>query len=210
MPWLSGCGRRTCTAARRRAGAQAIFAGNVYPVLRGAALLPTDLVQACADRALHTFQALALRADGCASWQPMHDLEPVRGRLPIVQNCHGAPGLVCRQAGAPRTPAWHTLLLQAGQPTWRAGLLNKGPGPGLCHGTAGNGHAFLKLWARSGSALRLHRARAFAMHAKAPVEAWRAASGHARRARWTGDMGVALYLAGGLYTTPALATLDVF
>ncbi len=184
------------------------FAGNVYPVLRGAALLPADLVQGFADRALQAFQALALRADGCASWHPMHDPERVRGRLPIVQDCHGAPGLVCRLAGMPRTPEWDTLLLEAGALTWRAGPLNKGPG--LCHGSAGNGYAFLKLWARSGDAVWLRRARAFAMHALAQVGVQRSASGHARHSLWTGDIGVALYLADCLHTTPAFPTLDVF
>ena len=190
------------------------FAGNVYPVFRGAALLPADLVQGFADRALQTFTALAVRADGCASWHPVHDPERVKHRLPIVQDCHGAPGLVCRLAGAPRTPAWDTLLLEAGELTWRAGPLSKGAG--LCHGTAGNGYAFLKLAARSAGAgtstsvLWLHRARAFAMHALAQVGAQRAASGHARHALWTGDMGVALYVASCLHATPAFPTLDVF
>ena len=184
------------------------FAGNVYPVLRGAALLPADLVQGFATRTLQTFQALALRADGCASWHPMHDPERARGRLPIVQDCHGAPGLVCRLAGMPRSPAWDTLLLEAGELTWRAGPLNKGPG--LCHGTAGNGYALLKLWARTGDALWLQRARAFAMHALAQVDAQRNASGHARHSLWTGDIGVALYLADCLHTTPAFPMLDVF
>ena len=177
-------------------------------MLRGAAWLPASLVQGFAERALQTFQALALRADGCANWHPTHDPEGARGRLPLVQDCHGAPGLVCRLAGAPRSPAWDTLLQEAGALTWRAGPLSKGPG--LCHGTAGNGYAFLKLWARTGAAQWLYRARAFAMHALAQVDAQRAASGQARHSLWTGDIGVALFLADCLHTTPAFPTLDVF
>jgi hypothetical protein len=46
---------------------------------------------------------------------------------------------------------------------WRAGPLTKGPS--LCHGTAGNGFAFLSLYQRSGDALWLSQARRFAMHA---------------------------------------------
>jgi len=34
---------------------------------------------------------------------------------------------------------------------------------GLCHGTGGNGYAFLKLYRRTGDAQWLDRARAFAM-----------------------------------------------
>lgn len=184
------------------------FAGNVYPVLRGAALLPADLVQGFAERALQTFTASALRADGCASWHPMHDPEKVKSRLPIVQDCHGSPGHVCRLAAAPRTPAWDTLLLEAGELTWRAGPLSKGSG--LCHGTAGNGYAFLKLAARSGDEVWLQRARAFAMHALQQVDSQRAAFGHARHSLWTGDIGVALYLASCLQGDPAFPSLDVF
>jgi lantibiotic modifying enzyme len=55
------------------------------------------------------------------------------------------------------------VLLAGGELTWRAGPLVKGAG--LCHGTAGNGYAFLKLFARTGDERWLERARRFAMHA---------------------------------------------
>ena len=113
-----------------------------------------------------------------------------------------------REEQGRKNRAWDTLLQEAGALTWRAGPLSKGPG--LCHGTAGNGYAFLKLWARTGDAQWLYRARAFAMHALAQVDAQRAASGQARHSLWTGDIGVALFLADCLHTTPALPTLDVF
>jgi hypothetical protein len=44
-----------------------------------------------------------------------------------------------------------------------AGPLVKGSN--LCHGTGGNGYAFLKLYRRTGDAVWLERARAFAMTA---------------------------------------------
>ena len=160
------------------------------------------------DRALQTLQALALRADGCANWHPLHDPAPIVGRLPLLQDCHGAPGIVSRLAGAPRTPAWDELLIEAGMLTWRAGPLLKGSG--LCHGTAGNGYALLKLWTRTGDPAWLSRARAFAMHAAAQVAAQRAASGQARHSLWTGDIGVALYLQDCIRGDSGLPTLDVF
>ncbi|GAA0765929.1 LanC-like protein [Ideonella azotifigens] len=182
------------------------FAGNLYPVMRGAALLPPAVVQGFADRALQTVQALAMRQDGCTNWPPSHP-QSANGKM-LVQDCHGAPGIVCRLAGAPRTPAWDALLLDAGQTTWRAGPLAKGSG--LCHGTAGNGYALLKLWQRSGDALWLARARAFAMHAATQVDAQREASGHARHSLWTGDIGVALFIASCLQQDSRLPMLDVF
>jgi lanthionine synthetase-like protein len=53
------------------------------------------------------------------------------------------------------------LLRDAGKFTWAAGPLAKGSN--LCHGTGGNGYAFLKLFRRTGDAIWLERGRAFAM-----------------------------------------------
>jgi hypothetical protein len=77
--------------------------------------------------------------------------------------------------------------------TWRAGPLRKGAG--LCHGTAGNGYAFLALLERTGDEVWLERARAFAMHAAVQVERTRSEHGRGRQTLWTGDLGTALYLA---------------
>ena len=60
-------GRTSC-----HLGAAHGFAGNVYTALRAAKWVPPELVAEFADRALQTLQALALRADGCANWHPMH------------------------------------------------------------------------------------------------------------------------------------------
>lgn len=167
------------------------FVGNVYPFLRGAALLPAERVSALAERALATLQATALHDEqGGANW-PAFIAPPPAGRVPLVQDCHGAPGVVVRCAHAPRSPAWNALLDAAGELSWRAGPLAKGAG--LCHGTAGNGYAFLALHHRSGDTRWLERARAFAMHALAQVDAARAAQGHGRYSLWTGDVGVAWY-----------------
>ena len=82
-----------------------------------------------------------------------------------------------------RLPAWSS----GGELVWHAGPLRKGAG--LCHGTAGNGCAFLALHARTGEERWLDRARAFAMHALEQVE-----QSEPRHSLWTGDIGVALYL----------------
>lgn len=62
------------------------------------------------------------------------------------------------------------LMLKGGALTWAAGPLAKGSN--LCHGTGGNGYAFLRLHERTGEALWLDRARAFAMNA---IAQWREA-----------------------------------
>ena len=66
-------------------------------------------------------------------------------------------------------PAWDALLRAAGELTWRAGPLAKGPS--ICHGTAGSALACLKLWQRFGQAHWLERARLLALHAAQQVEA---------------------------------------
>lgn len=68
-------------------------------------------------------------------------------------------------------------------------------GANLCHGTAGNGYAFLALFERTGDESWLERARAFAMHAIAQVIRERGERGRGRYTLWTGDPGTALCLA---------------
>jgi hypothetical protein len=192
----------------RYLGAGHGFAGNVYPFLRAGALLPNDQVALVAERALATLQATVLHADGGANWFPGINPQRPADWLPPVQDCHGAPGIVCRLAAAPHTPEWDALLLQAGALTWHAGPLSKGAS--LCHGTAGSGFAMLKLWRRSGEPIWRDRARALAMHGCAQVERHRGAYGQGRHSLWTGDLGLACLLWNCVIGSDAFPTLDVF
>lgn len=192
----------------RYLGAGHGFAGNVFPALRGAAILPPALVEAYASRALQTLAATAVRDGDAVNWEPHHDPSGTAQSKLLVQDCHGAPGIVCRLADAPRTAAWDALLLGAGEATWLAGPLEKGVG--LCHGTAGNGYALLKLWQRSGDAVWLERARAFAMHAIEQVQRFAERTGQTRHSLWTGDIGVALFAGACIDGDARYPTLDVF
>lgn len=195
---------------RRRAmlGAGHGFVGNVYPALRAATMLDPRLVSDLMDRALRTLQVTALRHDGAINWHPVVDTPAaLAGRIPLVHDCHGAPGVVCRLAGAPRSPAWDELLLGAGELVWRAGPLAKGAS--LCHGTAGSGMAMLKLWRRSGNELWLRRARALAMHTAEQIERLRVVHGQGRQTLWTGDLGAACFLWNCVVGDDAYPTLDV-
>ena len=192
---------------QRMLGAGHGFAGNVYPFLRGAALLPAAQVARITERALATLQATALRADGGANWLPA--IEP--GRVDpkrLVQDCHGAPGIVCRLAVAPRSAEWDALLDQAGELTWHAGPLNKGPS--LCHGTIGSALALHKLWRRTGDVRWRDRARALAMHAAGQVEQQRLLHGQGRHSLWTGDLGVACVLWACVVGDQPFPSLDGF
>jgi hypothetical protein len=147
--------------------------------------------------AADTTRRYAVEEEGQANWPPVADprvkLE-VPGQGIRTQWCHGAPGVVASLAGLAAGDAEHErLMIAGGELTWTAGPPAKGAN--LCHGTAGNGHAFLALHARTGDELWLERARAFAMHALAQVERWRVEIGRGRHTLWTGDVGTALYLA---------------
>jgi hypothetical protein len=121
-----------------------------------------------------------------------------------VQWCHGAPGLISTLGDL--IP--ESLLLGSGELTWRAGPIRKGPG--LCHGTAGNGFAFLRLHELTGDERWLERGRRFAMHAIQQVELRRRAVGRGRYTLWTGDIGVALYLRACVDVKPGFPTIDTF
>jgi Lanthionine synthetase C-like protein len=147
------------------------------------------------ERSAAVTRRYAVEEDGLANWPPLAgaDLAPPDGQI-RVQWCHGAPGIVASLATlAPDDPEHDRLMRAGGELTWRAGPLAKGAN--LCHGTAGNGYAFLALLERTRSECWLERARAFATHAAAQVARDRAAYGRGRFTLWTGDLGTALYLA---------------
>jgi hypothetical protein len=184
------------------------FAGNVYVLARGQ-LLDGERRAELERRAVAAAAKYAQRGDGLAQW-PM-SLEPRAGKSSQVRTqwCHGAPGIVASLAAiAPRDQQLTELLVAGGELTWRAGPLVKGPG--LCHGTAGNGYAFLKLFERTGNELWLDRARAFAMHAAEQVERMHSTHGRGRYTLWTGDVGTALYLRSCIEADAAMPTLDSF
>ena len=184
------------------------FAGNLFPVLRGARWLDDAVVAGFDARAFDTLDVAASRDAGRINWDPVFDPRAADiPRRPLVQDCHGAAGTICRLA-ATRSADLKALLLQAGELVWTAGPLTKPPG--LCHGTDGNGYAFLKLHAMTGDARWLERARAFAMHAIAQSDALAAQHGQRRYTLWTGDLGLAVYLSSCLRADPAFPTLDVF
>lgn len=203
----------------RYLGAGHGLAGNAYAATRAAGLVDAARVRAVEQRACQALVATALHARletaagqvGLANWNVLVDAGLIatwraQGRRPLVQDCHGAPGIVCRMAGVADMPA--ELLQAAGELTWLAGPLSKGPS--LCHGTAGSAMACLKLWQRLGDERWLARARRLALHAAAQVETARERYGQGRHSLWTGDLGVALTLWHCIEAQARFPTLDHF
>jgi hypothetical protein len=149
----------------------------------------------------------AVRADGLANWppRPRPDLPGPDGQI-RVQWCAGGPGMVVGTAAY----LDEELLLAGAELPWQTGPPTLEKGPGICHGTAGNGYAFLKVFERTGDELWLERARRFAVHALSQVERLRKERGRGRYSLWTGDIGAAVYAAECIDGTAAYPVFDGF
>jgi hypothetical protein len=142
----------------------------------------------------------AVIEDGLANWPAVvgGKLETADGVI-RVQWCHGAPGIVATAADY----LDEELLLAGAELTWRAGAHGPEKGVGICHGTAGNGYALLKAFARTGDELWLDRARGFAVHALAQAQ-----QTAGRYSLFTGDIGAALFASSCLDAEARFPILD--
>jgi len=160
------------------------FAGNVH-VLRG--VVADDELRSWIEQVL---RAHAVWDDETVKWPPI--LGDDTGR---VQWCHGAPGILATLGDL--MP--EDLLLAGAETTWRHGPLEKGPG--LCHGTAGNGYALLTAYGVTGDEIWLERARSFAVSALDQLQQ--------RYSLMTGDIGAALFAQACIDVDPRFPILDV-
>jgi hypothetical protein len=182
------------------------LAGVIAALARRPDLLPPDRL---VPRTTAALAASVIRDGEHANWPPVwaRPLEDESSRI-RTQWCHGAPGIVASIAALPRDDELDSLLLAGGELTWAAGPLSKGAN--LCHGTAGNGFALLKLFTRTTDELWLQRARSFAMHSAAQVATARRHHGRGRYSLWTGDLGTAIYLQQCLAGTSEVPTIDAW
>jgi len=186
------------------------FAGNIIPLIAGRELLPHKRYEDICSKVVETVINTATTTEAQANWVAVFE-EADRIKTPnLVQYCHGAPGMVTALSKVPRgiDDRFDQLLEKGGELTWHAGPLRKGAN--LCHGTAGNGYAFLKLYQRTQNDLWLERARAFAMHA---IEQYRLAKELYHQGRytlWMGDLGTAVYLWDCINGEGNFPTVDVF
>jgi len=163
--------------------------GNVQALLP---LLDDDRREALLRETIPILERTAVVEGGLANWPPRErpELPGPDGQIRL-QWCAGSPGIVIAAADY----LDEELLLAGTELIWRAGPHGAEKGPSICHGTAGNGYAFLKVFARTRDERWLARARRFAVHALGQVRRLRAERGRGRYALWTGDLGVALYAA---------------
>jgi lantibiotic modifying enzyme len=181
------------------------FAANIFSIIKGYDLLDSPTRLLVASRTWETLERTAQVEDAYSNWPA-----GLGGTGMLVQHCHGAPGMITCLAELPSgsNRSLDRLLEQGGELTWKAGPLTKGPN--LCHGTAGNGYAFLKLFRRTGDPKWLDRARAFAMHAIDQSERHAKEYAQRRYSLWTGDLGLAIYLWDCIQGQGKFPTMDVF
>jgi len=177
--------------------------GNVLALLGGRDLLDRDRREKLERGTAAVLARTAVVEDGLANWPTTDgaDLVGLDGEI-RVQWCAGAPGTVISAAGY----LDEELLLAGAELVWRAGPPGMEKGPCICHGTAGNGYAFLKTFERTGDELWLERARRFAVHALGQVER----RGRGRYSLWTGDAGAAVFAADCLDVRPAYPILETW
>lgn len=80
----------------------------------------------------------------------------------LVHWCHGAPGAIYLFAKAYllfKEDKYLVACQKCADLIWTKGLLKKGPG--LCHGVAGNGYAFLLMFRLTGDKQYLYKATKF-------------------------------------------------
>lgn len=188
----------------RYLGAVHGFAGNAFALIQGEDLLDATERTAATAHIANSLRRTAIHGDVGVNWAASLSEQVERRRL-LVQHCHGAPGMIT--ALSKLLAPIDDLLLAGGQLTWEAGPLAKGAG--LCHGTAGNGYAFLKLFERTGDHVWLERARRFAMHALQQSRSRAEEVGRGRYSLWTGDLGLACFLWECINATARFPTMDV-
>lgn len=185
--------------------------GNANILLQGADLLSASCTEVIIDRTISTLTISAKKEANLANW--ILCTKPDINKL-LVQWCHGAAGIVTAMARTPRSDSANSkqlddLLEKTGALVWQAGPLVKGSS--ICHGTAGNGYAFLYLYQRWGDPLWLDRARQFAIHGIEQCKKARLRYGQGRYTLWTGDAGLAIYLHHCLHPQQAaIPGLDLF
>jgi len=190
-------------ARARYVGAAHGALGNLVPFVRAPDVLSPERCDALGERVPALLEAYAIRDGDAANWFSIAD--PNEGNR--LQWCHGAPGVIMALARYPADDERvEQLLIAGGEAIWRAGPLRKGPT--LCHGTAGNGFALLRLAERTGNDAWRTRAQQFAMHAIRQVAQWRETFGMPSWSLWTGDLGVAVFVDAILRNDPAVLTLD--
>jgi hypothetical protein len=181
---------------------------NANVLFQGGPLLADDRREQLMTDTAAALARVAVREEGRANWpiavEDCGDLVADWDQRIRLQWCHGGAGVVA--STAPYLD--EELLLAGAELVWQAGPASMEKGPGICHGTAGNGYALLRTFGRTADEDWLERARRFAVHALDQVARWREVRGSGRYSLWTGDLGAAIFAADCLEARNAVPIVD--
>lgn len=186
------------------------FIGNIIPLIKGQKYFSKKEFEEICIKVMETVINTAISDQDYANWDTIYTKSNPNNIPKRVQYCHGAPGIVATLSELPKSKnkQFDEILEKGGELIWLAGPLKKGSN--LCHGTGGNGYAFLKLYERTKNELWLERARSFAMYS---IKQYKLAKTKYRQGRytlWTGDIGLAIYLWDCIQSKAKFPTIDVF
>jgi len=186
------------------------FSGNIIPLIEGKGLLGAEAYQEIALKVMTTVVNTAYSDEKHANWPAVFDASPDALPPRLLQHCHGAAGMITALSKLPVgiNNDFDRLLEKGGELVWHAGALKKGAN--LCHGTGGNGYAFLKLYERTGNRLWIDRAQAFAMNCIDQYRLSKEVFHQGRYTLWTGDLGTAFFLWDCITEQANFPTVDIF
>lgn len=158
---------------------------------------------------IDTINNTALIEGKWANWPQNIDGQRSGRDALLVQFCHGSPGIICCLADLMGLDEdFDRLMLAGGELAWRAGPLSKGGN--ICHGAAGTGYSFLKLFEVTGDELWLDRARSFAAFGIQITQEQRESAGSYHYSLWNGDTGLVHFVHHCLNQTSDIPTMDYF
>lgn len=180
--------------------------GNSLALIKGRQNLAGEEYRTLCEKIMAGIIKTAVTDNNFTNWPA------IAGQLDNLQlhHCRGAPGIINALSELPVgiNHEFDNRLLKAGELIWAAGPLKKGLG--LCHGTAGNGFALLKLFERTQDESWLDRAKVFAMEAIEQYQNAKALFHQGRYSLWNGDMGLAIFLDECRRGTARFPTVDTF
>lgn len=181
---------------RRWVGAGHGYFGNIFGILKSIDLLPKGDRDYILEHVKKVIEVVKIEDNNMMNFATLNPSNPEIKQF--TQWCHGAPGVITSLHNYPSDKYVDQCLVKSGELVWKAGPLKKGIA--LCHGTDGNGYAFLQLYKRTGDSKWLERGRAFAMHALNQR--------NGRFTLFTGELGLALYLIDCMQGTDDFPLLD--
>jgi len=177
--------------------------GNWFALEQAEKYLQSGSLDVTRNKIVHTLKTLSVQEGNYVNWYAHTPQSKF-----LLQFCHGAPGIILTTHRLWNVDGFSETLLAAAECTWHAGPLSHETG--TCHGTAGNGHAFLRMHQLTADAKWLDRARLFAMHAIAQSDRRAKEVGRRRFSGLSGDLGLALYLHACIAIDPDFPYLEKF